>query len=179
LADAAAGKIWSARFEGVQPQPASIATEVTVEPARAEDLPAIAALLAAAGLPTDVAPHLRDFLVARHEGRVVGCAGMEARGADALFRSLAVDHAYRGAGLGRRLYAALVEYARGKGVRRAYLLTTTIVSLAESWGFQRVARDQVPDAIRDTTQFHGACCASAVAMWKDLTAESAKCCSCS
>ncbi len=96
LAEAAAGKIWSARFEGVKPQPASVAGEVTIEPATEGDLPAVEALLAEAGLPTDVAPHLADFLVARHQGTIVGCAGMEVQGSDALFRSLAVAPAYRG-----------------------------------------------------------------------------------
>jgi arsenite methyltransferase len=178
LAEAAAGKIWSARFEGVKPQPPSVATDVTIEPATKGDLPALEALLKEAGLPTDVAPHLGDFLVARHHGKVVGCTGMEAQGADALFRSLAVSPAYRGAGVGRRLYAGLVEKARGKGVKRAYLLTTTIAPLAESWGFQRIARDQVPAAIRETAQFQGGCCASAVAMWQDLRGQTAKrCCS--
>jgi amino-acid N-acetyltransferase len=104
---------------------------------------------------------------------------MEIRGADALFRSLAVIPDYREAGIGRRLYDALVENALRKGVRKAYLLTATIVSLAESWGFQRLARDEVPEAIRDTAQFRGECCVSAVAMWKDLTAQPSKCCSCS
>ncbi len=155
-----------------------MAAEVTIEPATKGDLPAVEALLAEAGLPTDVAPHLGDFLVARHQGEVVGCTGMEAQGADALFRSLAVRPAYRGAGVGRRLYEALVEKARGKGVERVYLLTTTIASLAESWGFRRIDRDRVPVAIRETTQFQGGCCGSAVAMWQDLRSRAPKtgCC---
>jgi len=179
LAEAASGKVWSARFEGVKPPPASVVAGTTIEPATKGDLPILEALLAEAGLPTDVAPHLTDFLVARHHGKVVGCAGMEIQGADALFRSLAVSPGHRGAGIGRRLCDALVEKARGQSVQRAYLLTTTIVSLAESWGFQRIARDQVPAAIRDTTQFGGVGCASAVSMWKDLDSLPAKCCSCS
>jgi arsenite methyltransferase len=178
LAEAAAGKIWSARFEGVKPQPASVAPEITIEPAKPEDLPAIEALVTEAGLPADLAPHLSDFLVARHQGNLAGCVGMEVRGADALFRSLAVSPSYRGSGLGRRLYDALVEKARGQGVERAYLLTTSIAALAESWGFRRIAWDQVPAAIRETTQFQGGCCASAVAMWQDLRGREAKsCCS--
>ena len=153
--------------------------EVVTEPTTKGHLPAVEALLAEAGLPTDVAPHLGDFLMARHQGKVVGCAGMEVFGTDALFRSLAVNPAYRGAGVGRRLYKALVEKARGKGVERAYLLTTTIAALAESWGFQRIDRDKVPATIRETTQFKGACCASAVAMWQELQRCSPKTCSCS
>jgi amino-acid N-acetyltransferase len=93
---------------------------------------------------------------------------MEPRGSDALFRSLAVKPAYRGLGLGRRLFEALEALARRKGVKRAYLLTTTIERLAESWGFRRLDRDQVPQAIQETSEFRGGCCASAVPMWKDL-----------
>lgn len=168
LAQAATGKIWSARFEGVKPYPASVASEVEVGPARKEDHSAIQGLLAEADLPTDVEAQLADFLVARHEGRVVGCVGMEVCSSDALFRSLAVAPAYRGIGLGRRLYDALVEHARSKGVQRAYLLTKTIAPLAEAWGFRRLNRAQVPAGIQETSEFCGACCASAVAMWKDL-----------
>jgi N-acetylglutamate synthase-like GNAT family acetyltransferase/precorrin-6B methylase 2 len=179
LAEAAAGKIWSARFEGVRPHPASVLGEIVIAPARAEDLPAIERLLTEGDLPTDVGPHLSAFLVARHQGSVVGCGGMEVRGADALFRSLAVSPAYRGSGLGRRLYEALVERARGEGVERAYLLTTTIASLAGSWGFRRIDRDKVPAAIRETTQFRGDCCASAVAMWQDLRTRAPRTLGCS
>jgi len=168
LADAAAGKIWSARFEGVKTYPASVTTKVAIAPAREEDLSAIEGLLAEAGLPTDAGRHLGNFFVARHDGRIVGCVGMEVRESDGLFRSLAVDPAYRGSGLGRRLYDALAETARGRGVERAYLLTTSIAPLAESWGFRRIDREKVPTAIRETSQFRGACCASAVAMWRTL-----------
>jgi len=164
----AAGERSRARLEGVRPAPASAVTEVVIGVAREAELPAIETLLAEVELPTDVAPHLGSFLVARHREVVVGCAGLEVRGTDALFRSLAVHPAYRGVGLGRRLYQALVELAHGRGVARAYLLTTTIEPLAESWGFRRIEREAVPGPIRETTQFRGACCTSAVAMWRDL-----------
>lgn len=168
LAEAATGKIWSARFEGVKPFPAAVVSQVTISRAGTEDLPAIRSLLAEAGLPTDVEPHLGDFLVARRQGQIVGCVGMEVQGSDALFRSLAVDPAYRGSGLGRRLYDGLTGRARGRGVERAYLLTTTIVPLAESWGFKRIDRAEVPPAIQETAEFRGVCCSSAVAMWRDI-----------
>ena len=168
LARDAAGKIWSARFEGVKPYPASVATEVVVQSARMDDPPAIQALLTAADLPTDVELHLADFLVARHQEKVMGCIGMEIRGSDALFRSLVVTPAYRGLGLGRRLYETLVAHARTRGVERAYLLTTTIEPLAEAWGFRRIDRAEVPERIRETSEFRGSSCASAVAMWQDL-----------
>lgn len=168
LAQAATGKIWSARFEGVKSYPPWVASEVVVVPAGEDDVPAIQALLAEAELPADVEAHLANFLVARHAKRVVGCAGMEVSGSDALLRSLAVAPAYRGLGLGQRLYVALEELAKRKGINRAYLLTTTIEPLAESWGFRRLDRDQVPPAIQETSEFRGGCCASAVPMCKEL-----------
>jgi N-acetylglutamate synthase-like GNAT family acetyltransferase len=93
---------------------------------------------------------------------------MEVKGSDALFRSLVVAPAYRGLGLAKGLYEALIERARARGVERAYLLTTTIVSLAEAWGFRRIDRAQVPKSVQEASEFRGACCASAVPMWKDL-----------
>jgi SAM-dependent methyltransferase len=168
LAHAAAGKIWSARFEGVKPHPPAVASEVAIEPARPDELPAIQSLLTEGDLHLDMEAHLPHFLVARHEGKAVGCIGMEVYGPDALFRSLAVTPAYRGLGLASRLHAALVERATAQGVRRAYLLTKTIAPLAEVWGYRRIERAEAPAAIRETTEFRGACCASAVAMWKEL-----------
>jgi N-acetylglutamate synthase-like GNAT family acetyltransferase/SAM-dependent methyltransferase len=168
LAQATAGKIWSARFEGVKPYPKTISSEVRVMPAQEEDTSAIKTLLAEAELPGDVEGHRDDFLVARHEKKVVGCVGMEVRGPDALFRSLAVTPAYRGIGLGRRLSSALEALARQRGVKQAYLLTNTIASMAETWGFRRLDRAQVPQVIQETSEFRGGCCASAVPMWKGL-----------
>jgi N-acetylglutamate synthase-like GNAT family acetyltransferase len=168
LAEATAGKIWSAKFEGVKPYPKAVGSQVIITPAREEDLSAIRALLVEAALPPDVEQHLSDFLVARHGENVVGCVGMEVVGTDALFRSLVVSPAYHGMGLSRGLYAALCQQALKRGVQRAYLLTTTIVALAESWGFCRIDRAHVPPAIQETSEFRGGCCASAIPMWKDL-----------
>jgi N-acetylglutamate synthase-like GNAT family acetyltransferase/SAM-dependent methyltransferase len=167
LAEAAAGKIWSARFAGRKPSPAA-ADRIAIERATKRDLPAIKTLLTDAGLPTDVDAHLGGFFVARQQGRVVGCVGMEVRGRDALFRSLVVTPESRGAGLGQRLYDGLEAEARARGVERAYLLTATVVSLAERWGFVRIDRSVVPPAVQATSEFAGACCASATAMVRDL-----------
>jgi len=168
LAQVTPGKIWSARFEGVKPFLKAVASEVKVMPAQAEDISAIKTLLAEAELPGDVEGHRDDFLVARHEKKVVGCVGMEVRGSDALFRSLAVTPAYRGIGLGQRLYTTLEELAKRRGVTRAFLLTNSIEALVERWGFHRINRAQVPQAIQETSEFRSGCCASAVPMGKDL-----------
>jgi arsenite methyltransferase len=179
LAEAATGKIWSAKFEGIKPQPASVVSRVSIGPASERDLPAMEKLLTQVGLPTDVGMHLPNFLAVYDGAALVGCIGMEVQGAEALFRSLAVAPAYRAVGLGRQLYQALARAARDRGIERAYLLTNTIVSLAASWGFERIERHQVPAAIRQSAQFTGTCCASAVAMRQDLRRLTAKGCCCS
>ena len=168
LARAAAGKIWSARFEAVKPQPARLASEITVAPAEPADLVGVERLLQETDLPADVQVHLADFLVARHRERLVGCIGMETYGPEALFRSLAVSPAYQGLGLAHRLQHALEERAQAHGVSQVYLLTKTIEPLAVRWGYRRIERNEVPEAIRSTSEFRGDCCASAVAMAKEL-----------
>jgi len=152
----------------VKPFPPETAAEIAIEAAQPGDLAGIRALLREGELPVDVERFLGDFLVARHKEAVVGCIGMEACGADALFRSLAVTGAYRGLGLARRLHEALAARARARGVRRAYLLTQTVEPLAARWGFARIDRAEIPSAIRATAEFAGACCQSAAAMARDL-----------
>jgi SAM-dependent methyltransferase len=170
LARESAGKIWSARFEGVKGQPAAAGDEVRLDAAQPEEVPPVRALLREAGLPADVDACGDDLLVARHAGRVVGCIGMERRDACALFRSLAVAPDYRGLGLAHRLYQALEARAVALGVTQACLLTATIRPLAERWGFRRVERCELPPALRDTSELRAACCATAQAMTKDLVA---------
>jgi len=58
-----------------------------------------------------------------------------------LLRSLAVDASVRGRGCARALVAAAERYARGRGVRRIYLLTTTAAKFFERLGYGAVARD--------------------------------------
>jgi amino-acid N-acetyltransferase len=141
---------------------------VAIEAAGPARLADIQALLREAELPADVEPHLDDFILARRGETVVGCVGMEVLGGVALFRSLAVARAERRRGLAHRLYGALEEAARGRGVERAFLLTRTIQPLAERWGFRTVPRSAVPEDVLGTSEFRGACCAGAVAMVKEL-----------
>ena len=73
---------------------------------------------------------------------------MEAQGWDPLFPFLAVSPVYRGAGVGRRRYEARVDHARSQGVEWAYLPTTAIAGLVESWGFRHIQSDQGPAVSR-------------------------------
>lgn len=67
---------------------------------------------------------LRDFAVYETDGEVVGCVGLAIIWADlAEIRSLAVDEAHRGRGIGRRLTEWCIDEARRIQVRRLMALT--------------------------------------------------------
>lgn len=140
-----------------------------LERAQATDLHDIAALLDACGLPTrDVAAHLSTFTVARDAGRLVGVIGLELHGALGLLRSLAVAEDRRGQGVALRLYAAELAVARAAGLEQLFCLTTTAEGFFEMLGFRALARDEVPEAIRDTEEFRALCPVSAVCMARPM-----------
>jgi amino-acid N-acetyltransferase len=65
-----------------------------------------------------------DFLVAEVEGEVVGCGAMHVIWEDlGELRTLAVDPAATGQGVGSTLVAALLDRARDLGVARVFCLT--------------------------------------------------------
>lgn len=146
-----------------------------MEGATPNDVPAIRALLQEAGLPhDDFAAHCANFVVARaaDEG-VVGAAGAELGGEEALLRSLVVAPDHRGAGLGGRLVDELERRATGWGVRRWWLLTTSAQAFFATRGFRVAERCAAPAAIRATGQFSGGCGSSAVCMTRERSGGSA------
>ncbi|MCU0649104.1 MAG: arsenic resistance N-acetyltransferase ArsN2 [Gemmatimonadaceae bacterium] len=137
------------------------------------DRAAIEALLAAAELPTVgiatlLADHAADFVVATDPAdpeQLVAVAGLERCGARvALLRSVAVHPSWRSHGLARDAVRALLAHADDAGLDALYLLTTTAQEYFPRFGFTRVARTAVPDAIAATAEFTDACPASAIVM---------------
>ena len=147
-------------------------TNPTVRRATSADAPAVEALLTASNLPLDgVREALGCFVVAHDEGRLVGVAGIEecgVRGEHALLRSVAVDPAWRSRGLGRTLVSQAIALAESRGVKALYLLTTTADRYFPSFGFDTTSREAVPDDVRSTAEFQGACPASATVMVRRL-----------
>ncbi len=132
------------------------------------DEPAVAALLTASALPLDgVHEALPCFVVAEDAGEIVGVAGIEAcghTGEHALLRSVAVTPAWRSRGLGRVLVTRAVAEAEARGAKALYLLTTTADTYFPNFGFTVTTRDAVPEDVRATAEFQGACPASATVM---------------
>jgi len=141
-----------------------------IRPPRTEELPALKALLDSSGLPSSdlTEAHLKHFIILGQSGRIAGSIGIEAHGEVGLLRSLAVETMLRGEGYGQRLLELMEERACEEGVRRLYLLTTSADNFFAHHGYEPVARETVPEAIRGTAQFAGVCPASAVCLSKPL-----------
>ena len=143
---------------------------VSIEPARADDGPAILRLLSAAALPVDgVLDRLDTAVVARAGGRLVGCAALEIYRDGALLRSVAVDAAARGQGIGTRVTSAALDLARARGVRVVYLLTTTAEGFFPRFAFEPIDRQHMPASVQASEEFQSACPSTAIVMRKTLT----------
>jgi len=145
---------------------------VRVRPAERRDGRAVLRLLRQAGLPlTGVSAGLGSgFVVAGSEaGQVVGSAGLETYGAVGLVRSVAVDPAWRGCGVGRQLVSAVEDLARNRGVRELYLLTTDAAAYFERLGFRRRDRADLPADVAARSAAVAACPATAEVLARDLS----------
>ena len=152
---------------------------VRLREAQPDDWLAVESLLADAELPLAGArEHLRDFVVAEGAAAtLLGCAALERYAAVAeagaarvsgLLRSLAVAPAARGLGLGASLVESLLSAARAQGLADVTLLTTTAAEYFPRFGFQQIAREAAPLAVRDSIELREACPASAVVMSRTL-----------
>jgi amino-acid N-acetyltransferase len=150
--------------------PRAAATDPLIDRARTEDLPAVLSLLAANRLPQDgIAPHVGTAIVARSGGDVVGSAALEPYADGVLLRSVAVAPERHGQGLGHRLVAAALDLARTLGAPAVYLLTTTADTYFPAFGFERIARADVPPSVQTSIEFTSACPSSAVVMRRLLS----------
>jgi amino-acid N-acetyltransferase len=145
----------------------------TIRAAQASDLPTVSSTLEAADLPLD---GLSDqfgagYAVAESDGQVIGVEGIEVHGEDGLLRSAAVIPSWRGKGVGDALTRDRIEWARRRGLRSVYLLTTTAGDYFPRFGFTPVDRTTAPDAVRNSREFSDACPASALFMRLPLAGE--------
>lgn len=143
--------------------------QVMVRSASPADLAVVEALLRESRLPTDgLVEAIDSFVVAEHDGRLVGVTGLEACGEYGLLRSVAVAPDWRGKGLGAVLVGRVIADASRRGLRALYLLTTTAAEFFPAFGFARIERVAVPDPVRRTVEFTSACPASATVMMRAL-----------
>jgi len=141
-------------------------SEIEIRAARAEDREAVAALLERTALPPDgLDEQFGDaYAVAAASGEIVAAAGVEVYGRAGLLRSVAVDPAWQGRGLGQRLSQERLRWAAARGLDTVYLMTTTAAGFFPRLGFAPVARDEVLVEVRESLQFASVCPSTAAVL---------------
>ncbi|GAA0302181.1 amino-acid N-acetyltransferase [Kineococcus aurantiacus] len=114
------------------PSPTNVSADITVRPARTGDVRDVRRLveeyarqriLLGKELIT-LYEAVQEFVVAEHEGRVVGCGALHVLWEDlGEVRTLAVDPAVRGTGTGHLILTALLDRADALGLTRLFCLT--------------------------------------------------------
>ena len=131
--------------------------QANIRPAVLDDVPGIAALIAAdarrGGLlprsPQSISAAIDDFIVAEHrdDGAIVACGALAPMSANLVeLRSLAVDVRMRGSGLGRRMVEQLVENARRREFGQIYALTRAVEFFVKC-GFEIAAKEEFPEKV--------------------------------
>jgi amino-acid N-acetyltransferase len=119
-------------------------------------------------LPTHDITEATKLFALYNENEMTGVAGIELSGENALLRSLCVVQEKRTGGSGTELVGFIEKYAKNTGVKTIYLLTTTAASFFGKRAYQTIDRKEVPDAIRQTSEFSSVCPSSATVMKKTL-----------
>lgn len=108
----------------------------------------------------------KGVMISYHDesGKLIGSGGLEFYSNYALLRSVAVDEAQRGKCAGKEIVNDLLNRAKDKTANEVYLLTETAHSYFLKHGFTDIARDQVPDVIKESSEFKSVCPVSAACM---------------
>ncbi|RAK68849.1 GNAT family N-acetyltransferase [Phenylobacterium kunshanense] len=99
-------------------------------------------------------PHLRagTLWIAEADGQPVGFLAARVEDARLHIDELDVDRSYQGRGVGRRLLATAIDWARDHGVGRASLTTFRSIPwngpFYASLGFREWSDDEIPPTIR-------------------------------
>jgi len=92
----------------------------------------------------DIYENLQTFTVAELDGNVVGCCALEVVWSDlAEIKSLAVDEANTGKGVGKMLVTDAIEKACELGLARVFALTLE-PEFFEKMGFKIIEKDALP-----------------------------------
>ena len=93
---------------------------------------------------SDIYENLQKFIVAEVDGSTVGCCALQVAWSDlAEIKSLAVDKAFCGKGVGRGLILAAIEKASVIGLKKVFTLTLE-PAFFEKIGFKTVEKETLP-----------------------------------
>ncbi len=134
-----------------------------------EEKGAVVQLLNESGLPTtDVnEPGVKLFCII-NQGEVIVSGGYQLLGNYALIRSLAVKERFKGKYLGELMLKYLLDECSERSVKKVFLLTTTAEAYFVKHGFSTVDCDEVPEIIKQTSEFSSLCPATAIVLTKEI-----------
>lgn len=91
--------------------------------------------------------NVRDFYIYEKDAKVIGCCALHVIWEDlAEIKSLAVDEAAQGAGVGKQLMEACLRDARELGINKVFALTYR-PTFFERAGFARIDKSTLPHKI--------------------------------
>ena len=135
--------------------------------ANQEHKQAIIMLLQLEKLPVEDLPiSLDNFFVALDASKVIGAIGLEKFDNFGLLRSMVVSREHRNNNIAANLIMGLENYAIEIGIDCMYLLTETAAEYFERKGYQKVKREEVPNALHLSSEFSHVCPVSAIVMKK-------------
>lgn len=135
-----------------------------------EDKNAFIAQLIEAQLPyADIDEATELFLLREAKtSSVIGTAGLEWYGQNALLRSVSVSTFYRGKGVGKQILFEIEKIAHSRQAKGIYLLTETAKNFFEKNNYLATSRQSIPKEVLASPQFTSTCPSTATAMVKIL-----------
>jgi amino-acid N-acetyltransferase len=89
-------------------------------------------------------------------------------GSYGLLRSVAVDPQQRSKGIAAELLTRIEEIAIGLNLEGIYLLTETAADYFNKKGYEHIARMDIPEEVKASSEFSHVCPQSAIAMKKSI-----------
>ncbi|GAB4111006.1 MAG: hypothetical protein OHK0057_00460 [Thermoflexibacter sp.] len=134
-----------------------------------QDKKAFVAQLIEANLPyADLGKETELFLLCNDEGKVIGTAGLEWYGQNALLRSVSVSKLYQGKGVGKQILFEVERIVRSHQAQGIYLLTETAKDFFEKNNYMVISRQTIPQEVLTSPQFTSTCPSTATVMGKML-----------
>lgn len=94
----------------------------------------------------EVATNIRSYVLAKEDEKIVGYTALHIHSRRlAEVRSLIVDAAYRGQGIGQEMVAFTLEEAKKLGVEEDVLVLTYLPVFFEKMGFKEINKEEIPE----------------------------------
>ena len=143
---------------------------ITYRKAQKADEATIRSLLERAGLHTEsIGKDTTEFFVAEEARAIIGVAGFEFYGSDALLRSVAISSNLQNKGIGSAFIDWMLSTAKARGTAKIVLLTRTAERFFGKKGFVTVDRSQIAnEAMMKCSEFAYLCPTSCATMILNL-----------